>query len=291
MTKFPEVEIDRLYQLPLAEFTAARNALARTVKGTDARSIKQLGKPTVVPWTINQLYWHARKIYDRVFTTGQALREAQIAALKGRSADLRHASDQHRSAVADAVREGTAIAAKDGARPPADQLARMLEALSLARAPISPPGRFTDVIQPSGFEALAGITPSGVSRETPERSSANRQDEPDEDRPKSRSGPRLVTSPPVVRKEDPAEARKRAADERRLAAEALKLEQKRLKEVAAAKAAAEARVRAAEQALTGARENLARAEAAVEEARRVVEEAERSLATARGDRVLSSPHV
>jgi hypothetical protein len=287
MTRSPlESAIDELYQLPLAGFTAARNALAKTLKGAAAKQIKQLAKPTVVPWTVNQLYWHARKAYDRVFATGQALREVQIAALKGRTTDVRRASDDHRAAVADAVREGIALAAKDGARPPADQLARMLEALSLAKTPADAPGRLTEVIQPSGFEALAGITPSGGTTSTPEPGAGK-----DDDQPSTRSGPRLVTSPPVVRREDPAEARRRAAEERRRAAEEQKQEQQRLKELAEARARAEARIHAAERELTQARENLGRAERAVEEARRAVEEAEHTLATARDDRVLSSPHV
>jgi hypothetical protein len=276
-----ESAIDELYQLPLAGFTAARNALARTLKGAEAKQVKQLPKPTVVPWTINQLYWHARKTYDKVFATGQALRDAQIAALKGRSADVRRASDAHRAAVTEAVKQGSALAAKESARPPADQLARMLEALSLAKSAGDAPGRLTDVIQPSGFEALAGITPSGAATAQPD---PGRQED---EKPSPRSGPRLVTSRPAVKREDPAEARRRAADERRRAAE----EQKRLKELAAARARAEARVHAAERELTRARENLERAERTVEEARRAVEEAEHTLATARDDRVLSSPHV
>jgi hypothetical protein len=285
MTKFPEAEIDRLYQLPLAEFTAARNTLAKTLKGAEAKQIKQLGKPTIVPWTINQLYWHGRNAYDRVFATGRALRDAQIAALKGGGSDVRRATEQHRAAVSDAVKEGTALAAKEGAHPPPDQLARMLEALSLARTSTEPPGRLTEVIQPSGFEALAGITPSGgADRSKPEPDATPRDRDA---KAPARSGPRLVTSAPAPRRDDPAEARRRAAEERRQAAE----EEKRRKEAAAARARAEARVRAAERDLAHARELLEKAERAAEDARREVEEAERTLATARDDRVLSSPDV
>ena len=50
----------QLYQQPLSAFTAARNALAKTLSGAEAHRIKRLAKPTVVPWTINQLYWRAR---------------------------------------------------------------------------------------------------------------------------------------------------------------------------------------------------------------------------------------
>src|SRR5437773_10087717 len=58
-----ESEVDRLYQLPLSEFTAARNALAKTLKGDEAARVRALAKPTVVPWAVNQLYWRDRKIY------------------------------------------------------------------------------------------------------------------------------------------------------------------------------------------------------------------------------------
>jgi hypothetical protein len=282
MSKVPEAAIDELYRLPLAAFTAARNELAKTVKGADAKRIKQLAKPTVVPWTINQLYWQARKTYDRVVAAGQTLRDTQIAALKGRDADVRHATEDHRKAIAAAVREGVALAAKEGIHPPTDQLARMLEAMSLARESSVAPGRLTELIQPSGFEALAGITPSGGkhSHTTSPTTAADIAGSP-------AAGPRLVTSAPVVRKPDPAEARRRKAEEqRRLAAE-----RKREKETAAARARAEAVVRAAERELSDAREALARAERDVADARQAVADAERKLATARDGRVLSSPDV
>jgi hypothetical protein len=276
-----ESQIDELYRLPLAEFTSARNALAKTVKGADAKRIKQLAKPTVVPWTVNQLYWRARAVFDRLLTTGTALREAQLAALKGRSADVRRATEEHRAALAKAVKEAHALSTEAGTHPPVDQLARMLEALSLAPAAAVPPGRFTDVIRPSGFEALAGISPSDLTR--PAAPTSKRE----HGQAATGSGPRLVTTAPVARQEDPAAARRREAEERRQAAE----ERQRAQQEAAARAKAAALVQTAERKLAHAREVLERAERAADEARHGVEEAERSLATARGDRVLSSPHV
>ena len=41
-------KIDELYALPLADFTAARNALAKTLKGDEAAAVKRLEKPSVV---------------------------------------------------------------------------------------------------------------------------------------------------------------------------------------------------------------------------------------------------
>src|SRR6516162_4230528 len=40
-----DAEIDGLYQLPLEEFTAARTALAKSLKGDAARDVRALKKP------------------------------------------------------------------------------------------------------------------------------------------------------------------------------------------------------------------------------------------------------
>ena len=155
-------QIDELYQLPLGEFTAARNALAKTLSGADASRVKRLEKPTVVPWAINQLYWGDRAAWDRLMKSGAALRTAQIAALEGKKTDVRKAGDAHRKALADAVARATELAAGHDAKPGAEPLARMLEALSISPVPLPHPGRLTDVVQPAGFEALTGVTPRTI---------------------------------------------------------------------------------------------------------------------------------
>ena len=152
-----ESDLDSLYQKPLDEFTPARNALAKTLSGDAAAKVRKLPKPTVVPWAVNQLYWHSRPVFDRLRTAGERLRSAQIAALKGKPADLRGASEAQRKAVADAVQHASALAAKAGSHPNADELTRTLEALSLAPELPEAPGRLTRALQPAGFEALAGV--------------------------------------------------------------------------------------------------------------------------------------
>jgi hypothetical protein len=152
-----EKKIDELYSGPLPEFTKARNALAKTFTGADAARVKSLAKPSVVPWAINQVYWHARPVFERVMKAGEQLRRAQIAALEGKHADVRAATSAHRAAVADGVKEAERLAADAGSRPTADALARTFEALSLSPER-GAPGRLTDALQPSGFEALAGIS-------------------------------------------------------------------------------------------------------------------------------------
>ncbi len=165
-------KIDDLYRQPLAEFTAARNALAKTLKGEDAKRVRALPKPTVVPWAVNQVYWHARPAFDRVVKSGERLRAAQIASLEGRRADVRAASDAHRQAIGEAVKEAERLSRDRESAPPADALMRTFEALSLLSDLPESPGRMTKALQPAGFEALAGVTP----RERPEVVPARTQD-------------------------------------------------------------------------------------------------------------------
>ncbi len=153
-----ESSIDRLYQGPLSGFVAARTVLAKTLTGDEAKRVKSLEKPTAVPWAVNQVYWHARPVYDRLLKSGGAFRSAQIAALGGRAADVRGATDAQRKAVAGAVAEALRLALSDGLRPDADALSRTFEALSLAVASTEPPGRLSQPLRPAGFEALAGVT-------------------------------------------------------------------------------------------------------------------------------------
>ena len=156
-----ESSIDELYKGPVESFVAGRTALARTLKGDEARQVKALQKPRVGAWAVNQLYWHARPLYDRVAKSGEKLRAAQIAALSGRRTDLRAATEAHHRAIGDAVTEASRLAAAAGLHPGAEELIRTFEALSLAREMSERPGRLTRPLQPAGFEALAGIAVKG----------------------------------------------------------------------------------------------------------------------------------
>jgi hypothetical protein len=170
-------DIDALYQAPPGEFTASRNALAKALGGEPAREVRSLKKPTVVPWAVNQVYWKARPVYDKLMARGRELRTAQIASLKGRKSDVRPAMEAHRRAVGEAVHRAQQIAAEAGLSPDAEQLARMLEAVSLAPEPPSGAGRFTEAIEPMGFEALAGVTPVARSHAADDAASRRRAEQ------------------------------------------------------------------------------------------------------------------
>ncbi len=236
-------QIDALYQARASDFTAARTALAKTLSGDAAKRVRALKKPTAVPWAVNQVFWRAKPVYERLMQRGKALRAAQIAALKGRAADVRAATEAHRTAIREATHQAVRFAAEAGVKPDAEHIARMLEAVSLAAAPPDNAGRFVDVVEPSGFEALTGVTPAKRSQ-TPTPASA-RFASPQQ--------------PPKPRAVDRAAERRQAAEEnrrRRHAETALNV---------AARTLDRARERAA-----AAREALARAEAEVRTAERAV---------------------
>ena len=234
-------KIDDLYKGPLKGFVASRTALAKTLAGEEARRVKGLQKPTIVPWAVNQVYWHARPVYDRLAASGEKLRAAQIAALKGKGNDVRHATETHRKAMRDAVAEALRLASDGGARPSADELTKTLEAVSLARDLPEQAGRLTKPLQPAGFEALAGVPVKAVPRAEP--------------------APRAMTGPYLVAK-TPSAAPKREVENRRAKQKEIEDERRRKK--------------AAERATHA----VARAKAVEAQARAAWERAKRELAAA-----------
>jgi hypothetical protein len=226
--------IDDLYKGPLGEFVSARTALAKALTGDEAKRVKALQKPTVVPWAVNQLYWHARPVYDRLASTGEKLRTAQINALKGRPTEVRGATEAHRKAIAAAASEALRLASASGARPNANELTKTLEAVSLARDVPGQPGRLTTALQPAGFEALAGVPVTAIRAPEPPPKAA----------------------PVLIAKSDAAAGNRAAEDRRRKQAIA------RAEHVAARARSAEARARTtwerAKQALAAAESKLSK---------------------------------
>ena len=237
-----DAKIDDLYRQPLAEFTAARNALAKTLSGDEAKRVKALAKPNLVPWAVNQVYWQARSVYDRLLKAGERLRKAQIAALEGRSRDVRAANDAHRHAIADAVAEAERLAGAAGSKPSPDALARTFEAVSLAPETPEPHGRLTEALQPSGFEALAGVTITAAPRSADghgHAAPAGHANAAREAPTESATRGRPATSPHVVSRRDEKREREEAAAARE-AEEARRRYDAELRKADAAVARAEA---------------------------------------------------
>jgi hypothetical protein len=154
-----ETDVDRLYQLPLAEFTAARNTLARDA-GDDAADIRKLSKPSLAAWVVNQLYWKRRELYDQLIESSTALRKTHKAILGGRRADLREPSRTHEDALDAALKGALAILHESG-HPVTDTTRQAVLTTLRALPSAEPPGRLTETLQPGGFEMLQGLSIAG----------------------------------------------------------------------------------------------------------------------------------
>ena len=174
-----EREIDRLYALPLDEFTARRNELAKRLKkdGEEdaAEQVTALVKPSVPAWTINQLARRQKKEVQALLTTGTRLRKAQERALAGGGADaLNAAQAEERESVRDLTQRAVEILEEAG-RPATRAVLERIRA-TLGAAVLTDPeraalkaGRLTTEVQVSGFDALAGIRPAPPKSRAPGR--------------------------------------------------------------------------------------------------------------------------
>ncbi len=168
-----EAEIDRLYQLPLAQFTEERNALAARVKARGdkvvAARVKSLARPNVSTWVTNQVYWTARPEFDAFLAAAQQIQDAQAAGAGG--AALREAMQKRREAQAAVMRRAESLLASAGHGASPGTLRRVSETLQAlaaenATASGARPGRLVHDLDPPGFEALAGLA-GAIDRPSP----------------------------------------------------------------------------------------------------------------------------
>jgi hypothetical protein len=156
--------IDQLFQRPLNEFTQARNALAKE-SGKDGAAIRELQKPPLAAWAVNQLYWQDRETYDALVDAANEMRRTHKAIIEGKRGDLRSAGREHELAIEAALKSTLAILKASG--NPATEATRHAILNTLRALPADEaPGRLTRTLSPGGFEMLAGITPAAAPKRT-----------------------------------------------------------------------------------------------------------------------------
>ena len=241
-------EVDGLFQLPLPEFTAARNALASKLqKAGDkdiAAQVKGLTKPPVSAWVVNQLYWRNREAFDRLLTAGARLRQAQASQLAGHVTNLRELLTTHRETLTELSKQASALLSQSGHQPSPDVMRRVtmtLEGLAaqglLEGAPAA--GRLTADVDPPGFETISALAPRAAG-----------------DKPARPAGDARVLAFHANKR---APANGKGAHKGESAADAKARDAERRK-------AAQAALKAAERALTEAQRDAATAEAAMKKA-------------------------
>jgi hypothetical protein len=153
-------EIDQLYRLPLSEFTKARDELAKKFEKDKAR-IRQLQKPNVAAWSVNQLFWRQRGQYEALIVAAGKARTAQLASLKGKKVDPAAAEAKHaeaRRAALDCIRDILSDAGEALSPATISAVNETLEALPTDDRP----GRLVRPLKPMGFEGLAGMLQGGT---------------------------------------------------------------------------------------------------------------------------------
>jgi hypothetical protein len=166
-------QLDRLYGVPLDEFTAARDELAAELREQGEREgaaeVKKLRKPSVPAWTVNQLARKNRTEVEELLSVGKDLRKAQKKALSGGGAEaIRDVTVRRRRAVdrlLDRAEKILAQAEHGTSRATLDKVEDSLQAATVDEeaAEVVRAGRLTrELTPPSGFELLGEGAPAPV---------------------------------------------------------------------------------------------------------------------------------
>jgi hypothetical protein len=278
-----DAALDRLYGLPAEEFTAARDALAKELRGAkrrdEADAVKQRRRPTAPAAAINQLVRQEPELVEELIRAAGDLVGVQERLLGGDAGrdELRAAADAERRAVGALM----AAAAKLPEKPSAAALEKVRDTLQAAatddavREAIAG-GRVEREAEPAGAWGggfpLGGLPAEPRAKEPP----ARRAKEP---RTSPKAGAQRVAEEPEEAFVSGAErATERRERKRAEALERARAEdgeaQRELTEAQAAAAEAHELLEAAAQRAEAARAAVVDAEAAEDEAR---SEAQRTL--------------
>ena len=194
-------EVRALYHGAFAEFIAARDALAKRLKQAgDARAaeVKQLRKPSLSAWAVDQLFAHEARAMAAFIGAGERARAAQRRAVAGGAPKpLREALAAIRGETPRLTARGVDLLAATEKAPGeaiVERLRTNLEALALdpEAAPVAARGWLDADLDPPGFEVMAALQVA-ASRGAPGKATRA---------PSSAAGPRSLSrgeSPPATR--------------------------------------------------------------------------------------------
>ena len=178
-----EAELDNLYAALPADFTRTRDDLAQRLKQAGqveaAAEVKQLRKPTVPLWAVNQL---ARRHPDDVralLDAGERLRVAQQAALRGESQELRAATAEERKLLHGLTQRGAELLREAGHSADPKRIADTLRAAAVDESgrELLQRGRLSEELEASGFGGFAGMEIPSRSKAKPSPAAQHRREE------------------------------------------------------------------------------------------------------------------
>lgn len=264
--------IDTLYDLPLSEFVAARNALAKELSKsgdkTRAAEVKALVKPSSSAFALNQVVRKHPDEMNAFLRASDRLARAQLRAMSGSGTneDFQNAVAEQRDALEEVLQLAAPIleeAGQSAKRPVLEKIARTMRAIVLdeSQRDLLEAGRLSAELLDQGFDALAAALGAGVAAR-PDNVVPIRRELPAPDTPEGTS------------KGSRAERMKEAREElERAKAERLRAERER--------AEGEETARGKAEKLKAERESAAAKKAKQAEARKVLRDAEKVVAAAR----------
>jgi hypothetical protein len=159
-------ETAELYGLPAKEFTAARNARVKELKPERpelAAALAKLPKPSAAAAAVNRLARREPSEVRALIQAGKRLRQAQEAAVAGKSSDLQGAVGEHRAALERVQREARKL------KLSAAVLERVVATVRAASVdpelqPLLERGLFAASVEGSGFSLDPGLVAAASAR-------------------------------------------------------------------------------------------------------------------------------
>lgn len=210
---------NNLYGLPLEEFTKARDALAKDLRGAGkkeaAEEVKALRKPSVAAWAANQAARRRPQDAKRLVQAGAELRRAQRGVVVGADpAQLRAATRAHRQLVEELTETAREALGERGAVSPSvvTRVAQTLRGASIDKdaSKALQAGTLAEDVEQTGFGPLLSAVPSRPrpTRGRTQKATRRRSARP---APRPRASPAKAPAPkPKPKpKPDPTLARRR----------------------------------------------------------------------------------
>jgi hypothetical protein len=161
-------ELDGLYDLPLEQFTKARNDLATRLRQAHqseaAAEVRALKKPSVVAWSANRLARDEPKLTAALLEAGRNLVETQQRALAGKAKqeEVGEASTAEREALRALLAAARKRFGDRATSTMLDKLSQTLRAAAIDEAarPLLERGRLTEELKAVGFGPLEAVKPA-----------------------------------------------------------------------------------------------------------------------------------
>lgn len=171
--RLDETSLRELFRTPPPEFVAARNELVKRLRGEkdreSATAVAALRRPSWSDWALNVMAGERADAVDAFASAAEAVRDAQQAAIEGRSgADVRGALQELRAATAPLVREADAVLRDRGREDGSAEVAgRLSELAGLAPAVDQLRRGVLGSADPGANDPFAGLEPAPVAAARP----------------------------------------------------------------------------------------------------------------------------